>query len=115
MEDDDDGGQGRLDWSSPYPDGLPGHSWPGHDTDIGAAVSQLPSISENCRKVLDYLREIWPAGATDFELQERLRMFSAARRRCDLKNMDLVEDSGERRPSPLGNRSAVWVVKKGPR
>lgn len=50
------------------------------------------------------------AGLTDFELAARCRsqQTSVGKRRGELRDSGLVEDSGERRPSPSGAAAIVW-------
>ena len=64
--------------------------------------------------VLRYLVSIWPAGATDDELDAHfgaVAIRTARVRRCELArlvNPALVLDSGERRATPSGRSAIVW-------
>lgn len=78
------------------------------DTEAGAAADALQDAPAASRRVLRYLRAIYPQGATDPELVATLNMHSARRRRADLKNLGLVEDSGNRRNGPRGKPMIVW-------
>lgn len=71
------------------------------------AVSRLNGYSENCRKVY---AEIDRRPCTDEEGREATGIHSFRRRRADLKNAGMVEDSGKRRPTPCGRPSIVWRV-----
>jgi hypothetical protein len=51
-------------------------------------------------------------GLTDFELAELSgwQQTSIGKRRGELRDLGLVEDSGFRRPSPSGSRAIVWKI-----
>jgi|694.fasta_scaffold17751_6 hypothetical protein len=53
-----------------------------------------------------------PEGLTDFELAELSgwQQTSIGKRRGELRDLGLVEDSGLRRPSPSGSKAIVWRV-----
>ncbi len=54
-----------------------------------------------------------PDGLTDFELGERInrQQTSAGKRRGELRDQGLVEDSGLRRAAPSGASAIVWRAK----
>ncbi|MHA2063599.1 MAG: hypothetical protein ACXABY_04365 [Candidatus Thorarchaeota archaeon] len=79
------------------------------DTEVSAAVKALAHASDDCRRVYQYLVNIYPEGATDDELCNTL-FFSANRRRVDLKHAGLVTSSGRKRETPRGSLAHVWVI-----
>lgn len=73
-----------------------------------AAIAELKAVG-NRALALSTLRA-HPAGLTDFELAELtgLQQNSVGKRRGELRDAGLVEDSGERRPSTTGSPAIVW-------
>lgn len=61
--------------------------------------------------VLAFIRDRGQAGATDPEIAAGLGMQSdtARARRCELRDLGMIRDSGLRRPTPSGRPSTVWV------
>ncbi len=55
-----------------------------------------------------------PGGLTDFELADLMnrQQTSAGKRRGELRDNDLIEDTGERRATPSGARAIVWAITK---
>ncbi len=53
-----------------------------------------------------------PGGLTDFELGDLMKrqQTSAGKRRGELRDNGLIEDTGERRTAPSGARAIVWAV-----
>ena len=53
-----------------------------------------------------------PAGLTDFELAEIMgrQQSSVGKRRGELRDMGLIIDTKERRPSPSGASAIVWRI-----
>jgi hypothetical protein len=98
--------QRPFDYSSPYPDGLPGHH--GRDTEVAAAEQAAKTAGSGCQRVLDMLREADRSGLTDLEGQAAY--FSFPKRRCDLTHAGLVVDSGRRRSTPRGSMAVVWLL-----
>ncbi len=84
------------------------------DTSLGAAVAIAPRIPELRQRVLDAIRARGKHGATDHELCGELGMIkdTVAPRRTELRDDDLVVDSGRRRPTPSGRPAIVWVAKE---
>jgi DNA-binding transcriptional ArsR family regulator len=82
----------------------PGTSW-------AAAHDATPKAPTHRARVLQALRSI-PGGLTDYELAELvgLQQNSAGKRRGELRDAGLVEDSGRRRPAPSGSKAIVWKV-----
>ena len=95
-----------------YPGGVPGHA--SRQTSLEAALGVLPRLKERQMAVLRYLVSIWPAGATDDELDAHFGAVAtrtARVRRCELARLPetpLVLDSGERRATPSGRPAIVW-------
>jgi hypothetical protein len=79
------------------------------DTSWAAASDARRSASTHRIRALDALRAN-PAGLTDFELAELLRVgqTSIGKRRGELRDAGLVADSGRRRPAPSGSAAIVW-------
>lgn len=79
------------------------------DTSRCAAADALPNADTHRARVLATLRE-HAAGLTDFELADLLglQQTSAGKRRGELRDRGLVEDSGYRRPAPSGSLAIVW-------
>lgn len=77
-----------------------------HDTEAQAAAEAMVHASRTCALVLEALRRWGPM--TDEQLREVTGIHSARRRRADLKNAGMVEDTGERRPTRQGKPSIVW-------
>jgi hypothetical protein len=89
-----------TDWRTP---GLePPHS--GSETSRAAAQRIKPLTGALRKEVLRFIAERGDAGATDHEIAAGLGMLSdtARARRCELRDLGLVRDSGERRLSPSG-------------
>lgn len=78
------------------------------ETSNEAAIAAIADASENCRKILAYLSRV--ETATDEEGRADTGIYSYRRRRADLLNAGLVEDSGERRPSARGRRMVAWKI-----
>ena len=95
----------------PYLDGLPGHSKARHDTEMDAATRQLREYPKRCKVAYELLKAAGDRGLTDIEGQERY--FSFPKRRCDLKALGYVIDSGRRRITPRGVEAIVWVLVEG--
>ena len=74
-----------------------------------AAENNAPRAPRHRDLALRVIRE-HPAGLTDFELADLtgLAQTSIGKRRGELRDRGLVEDSGERRPSPSGSAAIVW-------
>lgn len=79
------------------------------DTSWGAASDVSSKVDTHRALVLKTLRS-YPHGLTDFELGDLLglQQTSAGKRRGELRDSGLVEDSGKRRPAPSGSLAIVW-------
>ncbi|HUT13527.1 MAG TPA: hypothetical protein VMY42_23770 [Thermoguttaceae bacterium] len=78
-----------------------------------ADARPMPAKAHNDReRVLAFLIDRGPDGATDHEIAEALHILSdsARARRVELRDSRLVVDSGKRRPSPSRHGATVWVV-----
>jgi len=82
-----------------------------------AAESQVPHVNDSCTRVLAYLVDSYPEGATDDEGTMALDMYSYPKRRCDLKGLGLVRaqttGNGKRtikRKSQHGSPMLVWIA-----
>jgi len=82
------------------------------ETSDQAAAAIAPASETIAFKVLEYLRERGPAGATDEEVHQDLRLGirTAVPRRWELCEKGLVKDSGLRRKVESGNYAVVWTV-----
>lgn len=93
-------------------------SWKGpgarrSDPETSHAAANQFRPREAHTNVLAALREF--GNATDFELAARLglQQTSVGKRRGELRDAGLVEDSGKRRCSPSGSSAIVWKIKQG--
>ena len=79
-----------------------------HDTEWN--VAQIKTGTGK-RKVFDLLAA-FPGGLTDTEIENHLgwRRPSGSNRRADLATLELVRDTGLRRPSPAGRPQIVWAL-----
>lgn len=82
------------------------------ETSHQAARRAATNAATNRARVLDFLRSRGALGATDFETADAVgsQQTSAGKRRGELRDAGLVEDSGVCRPSPSGSPSIVWVA-----
>jgi hypothetical protein len=80
------------------------------DTSHAAAADASGNAATHRARALRELRAVYPDGLTDFELAARLNLqqTSIGKRRGELRDAGLVEDSGTRRPAPSGSASIVW-------
>lgn len=85
----------------------PGTSWAA----ARDATEKAPTHRVRCYQTLDRAH---PGGLTDYELAELtgLQQNSAGKRRGELRDAGLVEDSGQTRPAPSGSKAIVWRVVK---
>jgi hypothetical protein len=76
------------------------------DTSIAAGA---PDRTTDREKALRW-HQLHPWGLTDFELADLMEraQTSAGKRRCELRDLGLVEDSGLRRRTPSGATAIVW-------
>jgi hypothetical protein len=82
------------------------------DTSYQAAVRNLSGRHTDRRKALAALVAAGDAGLTDFELASRMgrQQTSAGKRRGELRDLGLVEDTKRRRAAPSGSAAIVWAV-----
>jgi hypothetical protein len=91
----------------------PDHAYRGKtDTSVEAAEIILPKTGTLRRRVYDMILRHSDFGATDYELQARLDLTGNTERprRKELQDRGLIQDSGQRRPTPSGRASIVWVA-----
>jgi predicted transcriptional regulator len=76
------------------------------------AAARAPSVRANDRRAALIAHVENPAGITDFELAEIVgrQQTSAGKRRGELRDLGLIEDSGLRRAAPSGSSSIVWRI-----
>ncbi len=81
------------------------------DTSWEAAFAHLTVRSHDRREALRQLYYAYD-GMTDFELGDCMgrQQTSAGKRRGELRDVGLVENSGRRRPAPSGSGAIVWVI-----
>jgi len=89
----------------------PGHRLRDPDTSIAAAHEHARLRAQDRREALR-IHSLHPDGLTDFELGDIMRrqQTSAGKRRGELRDMGLIEDSGGRRPAPSGSSAIVWRI-----
>lgn len=81
------------------------------DTSRAAARSARGEANRYRAMILDHLRLVGAAGATDEEMQERLGVQPNTQRprRVELVAAGLVENSGNTRETRAGRQACVWV------
>jgi hypothetical protein len=81
------------------------------ETSRAAAEDNAPRAPRHRDLALKVLRA-HPSGLTDFELavMTGISQTSIGKRRGELRDIGVVEDSGVRRPSPSGSSAIVWRV-----
>lgn len=79
------------------------------DTSQAASASVAESASGMRARVLDYIKAS-PTGRTrdEIEVGLGLLMQTVSPRVCELAELGLIEDSGERRPTRRGRKAVVW-------
>lgn len=77
-----------------------------------AAASEHPDIRDNDRRLVLITHAAHPNGLTDFELAALLRrqQTSLGKRRGELRDMGLIEQTELRRPAPSGSSAIVWRI-----
>jgi hypothetical protein len=82
------------------------------DTSHAAARDATPTADTNRALALKTLQRYPYWGLTDFELADLtgVAQTSIGKRRGELRDAGLVEDSGLRRPAPSGSKAIVWRV-----
>ena len=82
------------------------------ETSRAAAQAITPGVRAMAAQVLEHITRCGTAGATDQEIAAAIDMLSdtARARRVGLRDAGLVIDSGQRRASPNGRPSTVWIV-----
>ena len=98
--------QRRLDYESPYPDGLPGHVQ-GDGPSIEAAVSMLPVAGNLQRQVYDFIDRGGGATCEEVEMALGLRHQTASARIRELALAGHVASVKKRR-NVTGRRAWVW-------
>jgi hypothetical protein len=80
-------------------------------TSRAAAEAIEPDVASLRGKVLAFIRERGPWGATDEEIQLTLRMNPSTERprRIELHYAGLVKLSGTTRPTASGRQAMVWI------
>lgn len=81
------------------------------DPDTSQSMASVDR-SKDREAVLAVHRE-HPKGLTDFELAEIMgrQQTSVGKRRCELRDQGLIENSGLKRPSPSGSNAIVWRLR----
>ena len=87
------------------------------ETSRAAARRIAPSARSIQTRVLNFIRQRGERGATDHEVSSELRILAdtSRARRCELRDAGDIVDSGQRRPSPRGQASVVWIVAEASR
>jgi hypothetical protein len=82
------------------------------ETSRRAAREIEPALSRLQQLVLKALRDAGPRGLADFEIcaATGIRESTMRPRRHELVRAGLVADSGERRRTPAGRYSTVWIL-----
>lgn len=82
-----------------------------------AAADNAVRSGSQRHRVLGFLEWRTSDGATDYEISEKLGLLrsSAAKRRGELTELGLVEDSGGERLTDAGSRAIVWRITKAGR
>jgi hypothetical protein len=84
------------------------------ETSREAAASVAPRLGALHGKVLAFLRERGPEGATDMQIDDRFRHLSPTMRprRVELVRAGLVADSGHIVRNTRGRSAKVWVLRE---
>lgn len=79
------------------------------DPETSHKAARLENLSRDRAMVLR-AHEQHPDGLSDFELAALLgrQQTSVGKRRCELRDMGLIVDSGKKRPAPSGSPAIVW-------
>jgi hypothetical protein len=82
------------------------------ETSTNAAATIAPLSGELRKRVLHFIADRGQTGATDQEICAGLQMLAdtSRARRVELRNLGLIADSQNRRPSPSGRASTIWVT-----
>lgn len=99
---------GQLPLFEPRP-GIVGRRHP--ETAHEAAQAVTPRTGTQRRLILDWITRCGPAGATDFEIQQRLGLDGNTERprRLELEQAGLIVNSGRTRIHK-GRRAIVWTA-----
>lgn len=84
-----------------------------NDPDTAIEASNLhPRLRQSDRRQALLLHAVHPDGMTDFELATLMhrQQTSAGKRRGELRDLGLIEQTDERRPAPSGAASIVWKI-----
>jgi hypothetical protein len=76
------------------------------------AAKRTPNIRARDRMLVLTEHLAHPFGLTDFELAANLnrQQTSLGKRRGELRDIGLIEDTGRRRPAPSGSPAIVWAL-----
>lgn len=85
------------------------------DTSMAAADSVADETPHVRERVLDAVRAAGRAGLTADEAAAELHLtpFTTRPRFSELRDMGLIEDSGQRRDNASGRKAIVWTIKGG--
>jgi hypothetical protein len=85
---------------------------PGSPTSQVAAAAIAGDAKYIRQRVFNFIRSCREYGATDPEIAQALQLSSdtARPRRVDLRNADMIVDSGRTRPTQSGRPATVWIV-----
>ena len=82
----------------------------GPETRMESYQRIVPVLADLQKRVLRFLLE--SGASTDQEIQMglRLRLDTTRARRCELRDLGVIIDSGKRRPTDSGRSAVVWMV-----
>ena len=81
------------------------------DTSREAAESVAASVPRLAGRLLDALKLRGPMTRTEVATAVGMSEYQASKRLSDLKNAELIIDSGQRRAGPSGREQIVWAAR----
>lgn len=81
-------------------------------TRAAAGVAIRPTAGRQRMLVLRHLQSVGASGATDQQIQSATGLTGNSQRprRQELQTLELIEDSGDVRPTVAGRAAVVWVA-----
>jgi len=84
------------------------------ETRRAAGKSVWPRLNQLQRRVLRFIRERGPRGASDHEIAAGLDMLldTVRARRVELRDLGAIAPSGRTRRTPSGRQATVWILSR---
>lgn len=76
------------------------------------AADRHPALRQTDRRAALLAHAAYPAGLTDFELADIMgrQQTSAGKRRGELRDLGMIEQTKDRRPAPSRSPAIVWRI-----